>query len=171
MRKLTKRKRGEQGFAALATAWDRMHGLRVGDRVCLDGKVAAGHLRRWKIDGMLRLGFQGVGKHAVGFADSVGASTHNLDAVIATSMLCDKAQKAAFHRMLDEALERDPRIGLCIIWGHDATPWVCHFGQLQEQCYQFARYLCKDESLFLKKLLKYVLKLFCFCTSPFMRDV
>ena len=51
------RKAGQKcKFAKLADAWDLLHGLRNGSKVCRDGETGKQHRNAWSLQGMLRLG-------------------------------------------------------------------------------------------------------------------
>ena len=126
----------------MAQAWNKLHGLRAGECVSLHGEVAPGMLRKWQIEGMLRLGYRGVGKHAAAAdGDAVGESTHTLNALRATAWLCDRSQSMALHSQLDAALSSP--LALCIVWHHDATPWQVRFGSFQAQLHRHAMYPVK----------------------------
>ena len=92
------------------------------------------HPNQWTTEGMLRMGYQQVGKSKA-FRDDVGDSTHRLDAVVATSHINTVAQDAAVATIL----QRD-HTGIFINRHHDATPHMLSFGFMQEQLYPHAKY-------------------------------
>ena len=131
------KKRRKEDYNALAGAWDSAFGLRCGEQVDRGQKVG-GHSNRWSMTGLLRLGFQGVGK-AAACRGGVGESTHMLDALLSTCRLAQHAQERAFATRLEESLS-SPNPGIVICRSHDATPMQLNFGKLQSQLYELARY-------------------------------
>ena len=93
-------------FGALAQAWNSVHGLRVGGTVAEDGSKARGRLSTWTLEGLLRLGFQGCGRHAAHTTGAVDSTSHTLDALVSVSLLCSQAETTAFHGMLDTSISQ-----------------------------------------------------------------
>ena len=144
--KAVAKRRRRHKLDRLSDAWDDAMCLRMGDLVDRGGKPGL-HNNRWSIPGLLRLGYRGVGRNAVASSgQAIGESTHALDALVTGAWIATKAQEQAFRLKLWSALEYPgAALGLVINWHHDATPWLCRFGAMQEQVYRHARYLVKRD--------------------------
>ena len=119
-RKREQKQSTNKKFNKLSDAWDLLHGLRNGDHVSRSGETGGKHRNAWTLQGLLRLGFRGVGRHAEGSGNKVGETTHTLAALTATHAIADAAEEQALRQQLTLALG-DPDLGLVINWHHDAT--------------------------------------------------
>lgn len=144
-RKAKHKKQQDNRFNKLADAWDCLHALRAGDAVARDGRKCSVHPNKWSIEGLLNVGWKSFGKRALA-SDSrgIGATKHNLDALVTTSRVCDAAQAKAFHETLHGGLDSNQILGLTLHWHHDATPWRVQFGSLQSKLFECARYLVQE---------------------------
>ena len=88
-----KRRKGVRAddYAKLSDAWNFLHGLRHGDHV--GEKVKDLHTNAWTVAGMLQVGYKAVGKNAPGCSAAIGETTHNIEALIASADLLEKAQE------------------------------------------------------------------------------
>lgn len=188
------RERDRIGFRNLATAWNQRLGLRRGDRVTLDGAVRtcgakttrvrkrravgdnlaqnSSHPNSWTLEGMLTVGFQGIGQAVAASrsrarfrrqprdgADAgtarpkaaresstvqVGeaASGRMLSATSAVASLFGTAQADAIAKCLASLRER--RGSMFVGVCYDATPLHITFGALAEHLQGSARYLVLD---------------------------
>ena len=134
-RKFVKKQKKKSDFSNLSDAWNMMHGLRAGDRIAGSNAEDKGlHPNAWSLGGMLRVGFRGVGRNAAGSSSAIGETSHNIDAVIATAHLLERAQADRFAELFSADVDLPgAAMGLCIIWHHDATPWLCKFGRMEEK--------------------------------------
>eukprot|EP00969_Alexandrium_andersonii_P015413 673892-Alexandrium_andersonii.AAC.1 len=115
-----------------------MNGLRVGDMVDRGDGSAGQHPNTWSLSGLLRVGFSGTGKHGTASGSGVGQTSHTLDALVSVCHIGHRAQAQALTDQLDAALLPCAAPGLTILWHHDATPLLCHFGKLQARVFRDA---------------------------------
>ena len=114
----------ENKFDSLAEAWDRMHGLRSGEKIDRVQRLDGDHTNQWTTSGMLRLGHQGIGK-AAAFRGGVGEGQRILDALLSTTLLTYDAQGHAFAALIADVL-RHAAPGIVIHRYHDAAPANLH---------------------------------------------
>lgn len=130
-------------LASLGAAWNAEMGLRSGERIQSGGGESAAQPLQWNIEGVLKLAWKEVGPHAPRRKGPGGANETRrpLDALCSVAQAVCVRMRASLSTWLTEL-----RAGgsLHINRFYDATPFRVHFGGLQEDLMQHARYLVPD---------------------------
>ena len=136
-------------FCGLADAWDATHPLRHGNHVRRDdgkkkgfkdkGKKKSVHPRQYTIPGVIKVGFQTVGKSPV-MKTGMDGTVHQGGMASVTASICAMLQD----RQLKKKLSGDIK-GLVIARHHDGTPINVAFGVLQDLLLPCARYAHRSQ--------------------------
>jgi hypothetical protein len=143
-------------YTGLAKAWDRMHGLRIGERavatddaVAIDaprtakGCVKKVEAKKWGFSNTVTEAYDLVGRDRASMrVGSVGATKRVLDLVAGASCILQETLDDASSEKIN-AMQATSGFGTRCF---DSTPIRCFFGTLSNQLAGFAKYLWKDET-------------------------
>ena len=141
------------GARKLGEVWNKLHGLRHGDRVNVkalggedskkDGKQVR-HPNQWTIDGFVRFVLRRVGSRGGGLRKGVGNSTRTLAATSALAQISNTLQNEEVHKFWED-VEAGSRDSIVVRVSYDCTPMLVSLGRYKCTVAPFARYLVKAD--------------------------
>ena len=125
-------------FDALANSWDYVHILREGNKVKRGSKeLQRWHPQQYTVEGVLRVGFNTVGKGKV-VRGGLDGTQHQLAMLSSTASIACTLQDRKVSK--EVGLEHD-HLGFVLCRYYDGTPIDVVFANLQSKLIPFARYL------------------------------
>jgi hypothetical protein len=141
-------------FHALATAWDKLHGLRQGEKIDRRAAMTNEDIKaankskqkgmqplQWTCSGLIRLAAASVGKRAFN-RSGLGESNKTLSALSSVAHICTTLLANRVSRAF-AAWRHAARSLWVVARHHDATPVKVFFGSYRQQVSPIARYLAK----------------------------
>ena len=142
----------QNGLSKVASGWDRLHGLRSGDRIVnseeaklrKESKLPTPHPNQWTLPGMIRTAFRAIGHSSMPRgASGVGETHDGLASMSVTARIFELAQLESVSSFR-AAVEAGQVRSLVVSCHYDATPVLVKFGALHEDLWAHARYLHRD---------------------------